>query len=158
MKKHRFYSERNANQSFTGYGLVGECLAMASILQRGFGCAQAQQDAVDLVAWDKQNGMSYLVQVRSCQESRNHKGRLYFQMGLGGMKNVNGVKKKRMPTRNDFDILALVSTEQRTCFFMPVTAINQHKITKLPSFFDDPEIERESWQQTLEVLNEYPKS
>ena len=65
----------------------------------------AQQDSVDLVAWDKQTGTSYLVQVRSCQESRQHKNRLYFQVGLGGVRNINGIKTKRMPTQNDFDIL-----------------------------------------------------
>ena len=152
---NRFLAERLSHSS---YGLVGECIAMAAILQRGWGCAMAQQDSVDLVCWNSENGDSYLVQVRSCQESRQHKNRLYFQMGLGGTKDVNGIRRKRMPTRNDFDILALVATEQRTCFFMPVVGINQIKITKQPSFFDNPEIESESWQKTLEVLNDYPKS
>ena len=151
----RFIAEKLSHSS---YGLVGECLAMASILQRGWGCAMAQQDSVDLVAWDKQEGTSYLVQVRSCQESRQHKNRLYFQVGLGGVRNVNGIKTKRMPTQNDFDILCLVATEQRTCCFIPVIGLNKLKITKQPSFFDNPEIEKKSWEKTIEVLNGYSKS
>jgi len=148
LRKKMTRSFLGENMSYSSYGLVGECIAMTSILQRGYGCAMAQQDGCDLVCWDRNNidtGNTFLVQVRSCQLSRNHKNRLHFQLGMGGT--------KRMPTRQDYDILALVATEQRTVFFMPVYGVNCKKLTKTPDFFSNPEIEIESWKKTIEALN-----
>ena len=100
----------------TTAGLVGEHIATAAILQRGWGCAMAQADGMDLIAWNKETGQKLLVQVKSCQVSRTSKGNsAQFQLGLGGVKDREGVKRKRLPNKNDYDLLALVSSEQRAC-------------------------------------------
>jgi len=125
-------------------GQIGEHIAAAAILQQGWGVALATQDSVDLVAWNKDTGQRLLIQVKSAQLSRGNCGKLEFQLGLGG--------NKRLPTRYDFDIIALVSSEQRACYFLPVTAIRQKKMNKLPGFFENPELEADSWLKSIEEL------
>jgi len=49
----------------TTAGLIGEHIATAAILQRGWGCAMAQADGMDLIAWNKETGQKLLVQVKS---------------------------------------------------------------------------------------------
>ena len=113
----------------------------------------AQADGMDLIAWNKQTGQKLLVQVKSCQVSRTSRGnRAQFQLGLGGVKDRTGVKRKRLPSRHDYDLLALVSSEQRACFFMAVDDVKQLKINKPVSFFDNPDIESDSWNTALERI------
>ena len=125
-------------------GLVAEYLAAASILQRGWGVALASQDSVDLVAWNKETGQRFLIQVKSCQFSRGNKYRLEFNVSIGG--------DKRLPRRSDFDIMALVSVEQRTVFFMPVASIKVKRMNRTPAFFENPDLEADSWRKTIEEL------
>lgn len=133
----------------TTSGLVGEHIAAAAVLQQGWGVAMASQDSVDLVAWNKETGQKILVQVKSSQISRGNPNRLEFQLGLGG--------KKRLPTIADFDIIALVSSEQRAVYFLPVTSVRIKKMNKRPAFFENPDLERDSWQKSIEAINELTK-
>ena len=133
----------------TASGLAGEYIAAASILARGWRVSLAQQDAVDLIAWHPDSGCTLRIQVKACQASRQgkgHKHRVHFQTGLGG--------NKRMPTLMDYDILACVSSEQRAVWYVPVTAINSKKYTRPTSFFDDPDLESDSWAKAVETINE----
>jgi len=135
--------------SQTESGLAGEYIAAASVLARGWRVALAQQDAVDLVAWHPETGQMLRIQVKACQASRQgagHRKRVHFQTGLGG--------KKRLPTISDFDILAMVSTEQRVVWYLPVTSVNVKKYTRPISFFETPDIESDSWAQAVEIINE----
>ena len=141
----------------TTAGLVGEHIAVAAILQQGWGCSLASQDSVDLVAWNKTTGQRLLIQVKSCQLSRGWRNRLSFQLGLGGVKQKDGTKKKRLPTIADFDIMALVSSEQRAVFFMPVTAVKGYKVSKEPHIFDDPHVEADTWRSAVEAIDEFTK-
>ena len=137
----------------TTAGLIGEHIATAAILQKGWGCAMAQADGMDLVAWNRETGQKLLVQVKSCQVSRTSRGNsAQFQLGLGGVKDRDGVKRKRLPTRQDYDLLALVSSEHRACLFMAVCDVKQHKINKPVSYFENPDIEQESWDKALERI------
>lgn len=136
----------------TTAGLVGEHLVAASILQQGWGCAMAQSDGMDLIAWNKKTGQKVTVQVKSCQLSKTTRNSLQFQCGMGGVKDKTGVKRKRLPTRADFDVLALVSSEQRACFFMTVDEIKNYKINKPPSYFETPHLEADSWNETIRRL------
>lgn len=127
-------------------GLVGEHLASAAILQRGWSCAMVMQDDFDLIATKGRE--SYRVQVRSCQLSkrkRYNQNTMQFQVGKG--------KDKRFPSADDYDILALVSSEQRGCFFMPMSAIDRIKYTKPLSLFS-PEREIDSWDKTIRTLRD----
>jgi len=141
MKNKHIASTRLSNSTA---GLVAEYIAAASILQRGWGVALASQDSVDLVSWNKETGQRFLVQVKSCQFSRGGKYRLEFNLTIGG--------DKRLPKRSDFDIMALVSVEQRTVWFLPVTSITMKRKNRKPEFFENPDIEEDSWQKTIEEL------
>jgi len=135
-------------------GLVGEHIAAAAILQAGWGVAMAQQDSVDLIAFNKVTGQRLLIQVKSCQSSLRGDAKLSFVIGLGGIKQPNGTKKKRMPNPSDYDILALVSSEHRSCYFMPVTALKHQKISRAIRYFTDPHLEIESWEEAVRSINE----
>jgi hypothetical protein len=127
-------------------GLVGEHIASAAIVQRGWGCGMVMQDDYDLIATKGRE--SYRVQVRSCQLSKRikySKRTMQFPVGKG--------KDKRFPSVDDYDILALVSSEQRGCFFMPISAIDRIKFTKPTSLFT-PEREIDSWDQTIRILRD----
>jgi len=139
--------------SQTSSGLAGEYITAASIIARNWRVALASQDAVDIICWHPTDGRSLRVQVKSCQASRQmDKGgrRVSFNLGLGGT--------KRLPTIADYDILALVSSEQRTVWYLPVTDVNKKKLNKNTSFFDNPHLEADSWQRAVEVINEARKS
>lgn len=145
--RNKFVADVNLSQ--TTSGLAGEYIAAASVLARGWRVALAQQDAVDLVAWHPETGDMMRIQVKACQASRQgatHRHRVHFQTGLGG--------KKRLPTLADFDILAMVSTEQRVVWYLPVTSVNTKKYTRPISFFETPDIESDSWAQAVEIINE----
>ena len=132
--------------SQTASGLAGEYIAAASVLARGWRVALAQQDSVDLIAWHPDSGLTLRIQVKACQSSRQGGGRnrVHFQTGLGG--------QKRLPTLSDFDILACVSSDQRTVWYIPVTSIREKKLTRNITFFSNPELERESWSHALDTL------
>lgn len=130
--------------SHTVSGLVGEHIAAAAILQQGWGVAMAAQDSVDLLAWNKDTGQRLLIQVKSAQLSRSRENRLGFQLSLGA--------NKRLPTREDFDIIALVSSDQRVVYFMPVTHITTKKTSKTWGFFETPDLEAKSWQKSIEEI------
>ena len=145
--RNKFVADVNLSQ--TTSGLAGEYIAAASVLARGWRVALAQQDAVDLVAWHPETGDMMRIQVKACQASRqgaSHRHRVHFQTGLGG--------KKRLPTLADFDILAMVSTEQRVVWYLPVTSVNTKKYTRPITFFETPDIESDSWAQAVEIINE----
>ena len=135
--------------SQTASGLAGEYIAAASVLARGWRVSLAQQDAVDLIAWHPDTGYTLRIQVKACQASRQgggHKHRVHFQTGLGG--------NKRMPTIRDYDILACVSSEQRAVWYIPVVSINTKKYTRPITFFEDPDLESDSWAKAVEIINE----
>lgn len=147
MPRHRFFVADKAI-SHTESGLAGEYIAAASVIARGWRVALAQQDAVDLVAWHPETSVVLRIQVKACQASRsndaNNRKRLHFQTGIGG--------KKRIPTRSDYDIMACVSAEQRMVWFVPVINIRGKKFTKHTDFFENPDLESDSWAVALDVL------
>lgn len=147
MPRHGFFvADKVLSQ--TESGLAGEYIAAASVIARGWRVAMAQQDAVDLVAWHPENSSVLRIQVKSCQATRgNHTGnrqRLHFQTGIGG--------KKRIPNRDDYDVMACVASEQRTVWFVPVYNIKGKKFTKQTDFFEDLNLESDSWAYALDVL------
>jgi len=142
----KFISDTILSQ--TTSGLAGEYICAASILARGWRVAMSAQDAVDIICWHPQTSEMLRVQVKACQASRQQakKSRLSFNLGLGGT--------KRLPTKADYDILACVSSEQRTVWFLPVSDIKQKKINKPCTFFETPDLESDSWARAVEIIHE----
>ena len=133
----------------TTAGLVGEHIAAAAILQRGWSASLSQQDGFDIIA--TRGRENYRVQVKACSLShRPGKKSLQFLPGIG--------RNKRLPTMDDWDILCVVSAETRAALFLPIVKVNSQKLTKSISLFT-PENEADSWDQTIEVIrHEYSKS
>lgn len=134
--------------SETTTGLIGEYIAAAAILAQGWRVSMAQQDRVDMVAW---NGQEFLrVQAKAANLLGNKDGRSprhHFQLG-------HGCKAKHLPTKDDYDVLCLVSPNSRRCLFMPVTSVRQYSLRLPASRFESPDVEAESWAKAIAVVME----
>ena len=133
--------------SETTTGLIGEYIAAAAILGRGWRVSMAQQDRVDLVAWKDDTFIRVQAKTASllsaaCGRSPRH----HFQLG-------HGCKTKHLPKPRDYDVCCLVSPNARRCLFVPVTSIRQRSMRLPPSRFT-LEAEIESWDKAVAVILE----
>jgi len=132
----------------TTVGLAGEYLTAAALLQLGYKVALAQQDKIDLVAFDD-FGAFYTIQVKSARLSQQtgHSRGYQFQLGSGS-------KSKRRPDPLDYDILATCAVDQRRVFFQACCAVKQTTQRRSPAFFERPDIEADSWAKAVEIVRE----
>ncbi len=107
----------------------------------------AQQDRVDMVAW---NGQEFLrVQAKTASLLGNQDGRSprhHFQLG-------HGCKAKHLPTKDDYDVLCLVSPNARRVLFMPVTSVRQYSM-RLPASRFTEDAENDSWDKAVDHVLE----
>ena len=133
--------------SETTTGLIGEYIAAAAILGQGWRVSMAQQDRVDMVAW---NGREFLrVQAKTASLLGNQDGRSprhHFQLG-------HGCKAKHLPTKDDYDVLCLVSPNARRVLFMPVTSVRQYSM-RLPASRFTEAAENDSWDKAVDHVLE----
>ena len=133
--------------SETTTGLIGEYIAAAAILAQGWRVSMAQQDRVDMVAW---NGQEFLrVQAKTASLLGNQDGRSprhHFQLG-------HGCKAKHLPTKDDYDVLCLVSPNARRVLFMPVTSVRQYSM-RLPASRFTEAAEVDSWDKAVDYVLE----
>lgn len=134
--------------SETTTGLIGEYIAAAAILGLGWRVSMAQQDRVDMVAW---NGAHDFIRVQAKTASLlsaadGRSPRHHFQLG-------HGCKTKHLPKPSDYDVCCLVSPNARRVLFMPVTSIRQRSMRLPPSRFT-PEAEADSWDKAVAVILE----
>lgn len=135
-------------RSATTTGLAGEYVTSAAILELGWRVSAAQQDAVDLVAWIGNTFMR--VQVKSSHLNRQRCGSrpaYHFQNG-------SGRSKKALPTLDQFDILAHCAIEHRRVHFTAACCINKYSQRRAQSWFDQPDIEGDSWRRAVEIVME----
>lgn len=135
--------------SETTTGLIGEYIAAAAILAQGWRVSMAQQDRVDLVAW-RNNEIFIRVQAKAASLLGNQDGRSprhHFNLG-------HGCKTKHLPTKDDYDVLCLVSPDARRCLFLPVTSVRQYSMRLPASRFESPGVEAESWDKAVAVVME----
>lgn len=126
-------------------GRIGELFAAGIIEEMGWGTAFCQQAGVDLLCWN--NNRFYRCQVKASTYHNYYAGKLQFHFGLGG--------KKRLPTPDDYDFVALVSVPQRKAYFLPITQIKQLTMSRLHSFFEKDDLEIDSFQKTMRNLDEF---
>lgn len=131
----------------TRTGLIGEHIACAALLSMPGvdGAALAQQDKIDLVAWDYLGFIR--IQVKSGRLRREADGReptYHFNYGSG--------LRKKMPQRGEYDILATVAIEKRRVIF---TALEDLKVVSKrirPKRFDDPDLELDTWARAIAIV------
>jgi len=133
--------------SATKTGLIGEHIALSSILLiDGFSAAHTPMDKVDIIAWDNIGSLRIQVKASSFRLAKNNSSHKQFcyNVGVGG--------KKRMPTKEDFDILAFVAIDERKCFFRSVQCLKKISYRIDRGFFYTPDIEFESWQKAVSIF------
>ena len=135
--------------SATTTGLIGEYITAAAILSLGWRVSPAQQDAVDLVAWNNEGDTFMRVQVKSGNLRTREKRRnaYQFQNGCGRFKKV-------LPTLDQFDILAHCAIDQRKVHFQASCCVNQLSQRRQPSWFETPDLEADSWAKAVAIIME----
>lgn len=131
----------------TRTGLIGEHIACAAVLSLPGveGAALAQQDKIDLVAWDELGFIRIQVKSGRLRQDRDMRKPCYhFNYGSG--------LRKVKPKRGDYDMLASVSIEKRRVIFTAVEAITGVSKRINPKRFDDPELEIDSWFEALAII------
>jgi len=133
-------------KSATTTGLIGEYITAAAILGLGWRVSPAQQDSVDLVAWNG-DGVFMRVQVKSGHLRTRETRRNAYQF-----QNGSGRLKKHLPTLAHFDILAHCAIEQRKVHFQAACCVNQLSQRRQPGFFETPDLELDSWEKAYQII------
>jgi hypothetical protein len=127
----------------TTTGLIGEHIAAASILSMGWRVGMAQQDSVDLLAWN--NNTYVRVQVKSASPYEYNKGGYQFQLGSGS-------KSKKLPSTQLFDMIALVAVDQRRVKYLATEQVQQFTKRCTRRWFEDLENEIDSFNYAIEII------
>ena len=131
--------------SATTTGLIAEYIACASLLSAGLRVAMAAQDRVDLVAWD--DDRFYRVQVKSSTMKFQPGRQPGYHFGL-----ASGSKKMILPKVSDYDMVCLVTVDDRRCAFYATEQINQFTKRMPRRRFETPQIEAETLARAIEII------
>jgi len=135
----------------TTTGLIGEYLAAASIMERGWRVSMAQQDKVDLVAWYDDEFLRVQVKSATLTKVKHHRlSGYHFQLAAG-----NGTSKaKTLPSVQDYDILLLCAINARRCIALATEQVNQQSKRVKASYFEKPDIEADTWDKAVQIVRE----
>ena len=129
---------------------MGEYIALSAILSMGWKATHCPMDRIDALAF---SGRDFLrIQVKTASLLGHQSGRPprhHFQMG-------HGSKNKHLPTREDYDVLCLVSPNARRCLFIEVGAVRQYSVRLSPTRFTE-DAERDSWHKAINYVLEIRK-
>ena len=136
--------------SATTTGLMGEYIALSAILSMGWKATHCPMDRIDALAFLDQTFLRCQIKTASLLgNSDGRSPRHHFQLG-------HGSKAKHLPTKEDYDVLCLVSPNARRCLFLPITSVRQYSMRLSASRFTE-DAERDSWDKTLAVVLEMRK-
>lgn len=132
----------------TRTGLIGEHIAIASVLSQPgiIGASLAQQDGIDMVAWDEVGFIRIQVKAATLrfQDKTGRTLKYGFNNGFG--------RNKTLPTEKKYDLLCHCAIERRRCIFIPTKTLQVVTSRYRPERFDDPDIEARSWQRAMEIF------
>ena len=136
--------------SATTTGLMGEYIALSAILSMGWKATHCPMDRIDALAFLDQTFLRCQIKTASLLgNSDGRSPRHHFQLG-------HGSKAKHLPTKEDYDVLCLVSPNARRCLFLPITSVRQYSMRLSASRFTE-DAERDSWDKTLAIVLEMRK-
>jgi hypothetical protein len=116
----------------------------------GWKATHCPMDRIDALAFLGQTFLRCQIKTASLAISGHHKSaRHHFQLG-------HGCKTKHLPTKDDYDVLCLVSPNARRCLFLPVTSVRQYSM-RLPETRFTKDAERDSWDKAVAVVLEMRK-
>lgn len=89
------------------------------------------------------------VQVKSAhiRKQKHHRPCYQFQ-------NASGSKKKTLPTAKQYDILAHCAIDQRKVHFTAACCVNQYTQRRPISWFEQADLEEDSWRRAVEIVRE----
>ena len=122
-------------------------MALAAITSMGWKATHCPMDRIDALAFLDQTFLR--IQVKTASLLGNKDGRFprhHFQLG-------HGSKKKHLPTKEDYDVLCLVSPNARRCLFIEVGAVRQFSMRIKPARFTET-AERDSWHKAVDYVLE----
>ena len=127
--------------SHTTTGSMGEYITAAAIISLGWKVAIAQQDHLDLVAFNDNYFLRIQVKTAtlSCRPNRTPG----YQFN-----NASGSKKKIL-TPNKYDILAHCAADHRRCVFYASETIDQLTKRYPGTFFENKSVEQDSWTKAI---------
>jgi hypothetical protein len=128
-------------------GLEGEYVALAAITAMGWKATHCPMDRIDVLAFLDQTFLR--VQVKTASLLGNKDGRSprhHFQLG-------HGCKTKHLPTKEDYDVLCLVSPNARRCLFLSIASVRQYSMRLSPTRFTET-AERDSWDKAVDYVLE----
>ena len=126
-------------------GRIAEFFACGVIEDLGWQTSLCQQDGVDLIAFKDNEYIRVQVKGSSIKRSLRNNG-LQFMLGIG--------TNKRMPNSQDYDIACMVSIYHRKCWFVHVCNIQRKTIRRPKAFYENTELEYESWEKALDIFRE----
>ena len=132
--------------SSTKSGRIAEFFACGVIEELGWQTSLCQQDGVDLIAFNQNEFIRIQVKGSRIRKEPNKNNGLQFMCGIGG--------NKRMPNSQDYDIACMVSLDHRKCWFLHVCAVQRKTIRRPKNFFENTDLEFESWERSLDIFRE----
>lgn len=140
-------SERTIVAGETRTGLIGEHVACAAVLGMPgiMGAAMAQQDKIDLLAWDDVGYLRIQVKARNMLPEADGRTPCYhFNYGMG--------LTKKKAERGAYDIIASVAIDRRRVIFTALDSVGTVSKRISARSFDEPDVEIDSWQHALAVV------
>lgn len=131
----------------TRTGLIGEHIACAAVLSMPgiMGAAMAQQDKIDLLAWDDAGYLRIQVKSRNILPEADGRTPCYhFNYGMG--------LTKKKAERGAYDIIASVAIDRRKVIFTALDCVGTVSKRIRARRFDDPDVEIDSWRNALAVV------
>jgi len=131
----------------TRTGLIGEHIACAAVLSMPgiMGAAMAQQDKIDLLAWDDAGYLRIQVKSRNILPEADGRTPCYhFNYGMG--------LNKKKAARGSYDIIASVAIDRRKVIFTALGCVGTVSKRIRARRFDDPDVEIDSWRHALAVV------
>lgn len=127
--------------SQTTTGSMGEYITAAAIISLGWKVAIAQQDHLDLVAFNDNRFLRIQVKTATL------KYRTHYTPGYQ-FNNASGSKKKIL-TPEKYDILAHCAADHRRCVFYASETIDQLTKRYPGTFFENKSVEQDSWTKAI---------
>ena len=132
----------------TTKGLIGEYICASALLELGWRVSLAQQDSVDLIAWNENEYLRIQVKSATLRLEKSKITRIYH------FNNGSGSKKKYIKGVESYDILAHVGIDNRRCVFNATEQIQTLSKRYRKEYFENNDVEYFSFEKALQIVRQ----
>ena len=134
----------------TTRGLMGEFITCAAImsLSQGWKVIHCPQDSIDIIAFLNKDFVRVQVKASSLRANQSSRRAGYH------FQNGSGSSKKKLPDPSRQDIIAHCFLDARRCVFYAAESVNQFSQRYSKSYPLRPDLEQESWDKAISIINE----